>query len=1026
MRLAEGAIGKRTLTTFVTFVAVVAGLLSYGRLGQLEDPEFTIKSAVVVTPYPGASPEEVELEVTDVLEQAVQTMSQLKELESYSRSGLSSIKVTIKPSYRSDKLPQVWDELRKKVRDTAADLPPGAGPSQVFDEFGDVYGLLLSVQSDGFTPAELESFADDIKKELSVVPGVAKVALWGVQPQCIYVEVSDARLSQLGIAPADIQQVLTQQNLVIDAGSMDLQSTRMRFQVAGEFTSPEDIGDLVIPGRSISDPGGRGRLLRIRDIATVRRGYLEPAVSEHRFNGRPAIAIAISNAPGANVVKVGETVDHRLEELRAELPVGIEIGRISWQAEQVSSATTTFLISLAEAVAIVLGVLWLTMGLRSAFVVGFAGLVMVILMTFVVMTLIEEDMHRISLGALIIAMGMMVDNAIVVADGVQVRLQRGMDRIKAGIEAASQPSMPLLGATVVAVMAFYPIAASAENAGEYCAALFTIAGASLLISWLLAMTVTPLMCVLMLPTPKAGAGDPYAGAMFRSFRKLLRVAIRARYVVIIVAVAALVASLFSFRWVDQMFFPAAARAQFMVDLWLPEGARVQDTSAHLRRLEERIVGRGDVEAVSAFVGQGPPRFYLPVDPEYPYSSYGQLIVNVVDASMIEEMMPEVQSWADEHMPEAQVITRKYGIGPYKTWPVDVKISGPAIADSAVLRSLGEQAASILIDSPHSKSVRTNWRQRVPKVVAEYDEPNARWTGISRDAVGIALRRSFDGTKVGLYRERDKLLPIIARHVQGERTELVRNLPSLQIREPLGSRSVPLSQVTESVEPEWEDPLIWRFNRRRAIAAQAVPVGLATELLADVRPRIEAMEFPPGYSIMWDGEHREAMDAQKSLLPGAIPALIIMAVIVVALFNAYRPPLIIACLIPFAFIGVVAGLLITRQPFGFVALLGAMSLSGMMIKNAVILLDEIDIQKAAGSSDYDAIADAAVSRLRPVLLAAGTTVLGVIPLLPDVFWASMAVVIMFGLTVGSLITMILLPVLYSVFYRVTVPVTDERS
>lgn len=1007
---------RTVMTVFSTVVVMAAGLMSYFSLGQLEDPEFTVKAAMVATPYPGASPEEVELEVTDVIERATQEIPELKEIESYSSAGMSMVKVIIKPEVRSPELPQVWDQLRKRISDAERSLPPGAGPAKVFDDFGDVFGFLFAIQSDGFTYADLERYADEVKKELSLVQGVANVELWGVPTQCVHLDVSEARLSQLGLSLLDVRTTLSQQNTVVDAGSIDLKSSRFRFEVTGEFSSPEEIGELVIRGRSIGGRG-EGRLIRIRDVASVERGYLTPRFDMMRHNGKPSIGVAVSNRSGVNIVTLGREIDRRLSEIVADLPVGIEIERISWQSDQVSGAISAFMVSLAQAIAIVLGVLWLSMGLRSSIVVGLTGLLMVIIATFLVMNIINEDLHRMSLGALIVAMGMMVDNAIVVADGVLIRMQKGMSRVAAAIEAASQPSIPLLGATIVAVMAFFPIAASTENAGEYTQALFSIAGIALLVSWLFAITIAPIMCVVMLPKPKGGDTDPYASAFYRAFKRFLQVSLRIRAVVLLLFIGLLVLSVFSFRWVDQMFFPAADRSQFMVDVWLPEGTRIETTSSTLARIEAHVAKIEGVTAVSAFIGRGPPRFYLPVEPEGPNSSYAQLIVNTIDPRAVDTILQPLQQWADTNIPEAVVITRKYGLGPFKSWPIEARISGPAFADLNVLRDLGEQAANVLHESPHAKTVRVNWRERTPRIVAGFDQANARWTGIQRSDVASALRRANDGNVVGLYRESDKLLPIVVRNEERERELASRNLDVLQVRNLLSDRSVPLAQVTTGLETKWQDPTIFRFNRKRTIAAQGVPNGLATEFLADVQGKIDAIPLPAGYTLLWDGELRSSSDAQRSLIPGVIPAFIIMALVIVALFNNYRQPLIILCIVPFAVIGVVAGLLATGLPFGFVALLGAMSLAGMMVKNAIVLLDEINALKREGQSEYDALVNAAVARLRPVLLAAGTTVLGVIPLLSDVFWASLAVVIMFGLAIGSVITMILVPVLYAIFYRV---------
>jgi multidrug efflux pump subunit AcrB len=1024
MRIVAKVFERRVVTVFTTIVVMAAGVLSYFMLGQLEDPEFTVKAAVVATPYPGATPEEVELEVTDVIERAVQQIPELKEVESTSSAGLSTVKVIIKSEVRSHELPQVWDELRKRVGDAVGELPPGAGAPQVIDDFGDVFGFLFALQSDGFTSADLERYADQIKVELALVPGVAKVEIWGIQRQCVFIDVSEARLSQLGLSLLDVQSTLSQQNTVVDAGSLDLRDSRMRFEVTGEFSSPEEIGELMIRGRSlgaVATGGGMGdRLVRLGDIATITRGYLAPPREIMRHDGRQSFAIAVSNRSGVNIVTLGRAIDRRLAEIRADLPIGIEIERISWQSDQVSGAISDFMVSLALAVAIVLGVLWFAMGFRSALVVGLTGLLMVIIATFLALQLIGEDLHRMSLGALIVAMGMMVDNAIVVVDGILVRMQKGMDRVAAAIEAASQPSIPLLGATVVGVMSFFPIAASTENAGEYTQALFTVAAISLLISWVFSFTITPIMCVALLPTPKNDGKDPFATPFYRGFRWLLEGSIRFRVPVALAFVGILAASMYSFRWVDQMFFPAAARSQFMVDLWLPEGTRIESTMGSAVTLEEYVSGIEGVSAVSAFIGRGPPRFYLPVEPEGPNSSYAQLIINTANPGAVDRVLPLVQEWADNNLPEAMVIARKYGLGPFKSWPIEARISGPAFADPEVLRTIGERAAAVLEASPHAKAVRTNWRERTPRIVAEFDQANARWTGVQRSDVASSLRRANDGSIVGIYREDDKLLPIVMRNDELEREQTARNLDVLQVRPLLADRSVPLAQVTTSVDADWRDPRIFRFNRQRTIAAQGVPLGLATDYMDDVRQEIEDIPLPPGYSLLWDGEHRSSRDSQLSLIPGAVPAFIIIMLVIVGLFNNYRQPFIILMIVPFALIGVIGGLIATGQPFGFVALLGVLSLAGIMVKNAIVLLDEVNSLKAQGQSDYDCVVNAAVSRLRPVLLAAGTTVLGVIPLLTDVFWSSLAVVMMFGLLAGAVITMILAPVLYAMFYRIKRP------
>jgi multidrug efflux pump subunit AcrB len=1034
MSLAKFAVEKSTVTGFSTAVLLAAGVVSFFQLGQLEDPEFTVKTAVVTTMYPGASAEEVELEVTDRIELALQELPQVDYIESLSRPGSSLVSIEIQPKYTSEQLPQVWQEIRSKVDDVTPALPPGCEPPVVVDDFGDVYGFLLAITGDGFTYAEMEDFADAIKKELSLVDGVSRVELWGEQTRCIYIDVRESQLAQLGISLETVESTLAQQNLVVDSGGVDLPDQRLRIEQTGEFRTPEDIGDLVIRGARMAQLSSDGaassaanateQLVRIRDIATVRRGYVEPPIWEMRYDGQAAIALSISNVSGANIVDLGTALDKRLAEVVSHLPIGLEIHRISWQSDLVSESIVAFIVSLLQAVAIVLAVLWVAMGFRTAMIVGFAGLVFVIVISFLVMFVWGIDLQRMSLGALVIAMGMMVDNAIVVVDGIVVRMQRGMARKDAAIEAATIPAWPLLGATVIAVMAFYPIYASEEAAGEYCMSLFQVVAVALLLSWVLSVTITPLMCIWFLPKPKGDVDEQsmYGGRMYGLFRKLLARAIRLRWAVVGVMLGMLGLSLYGFGFLDRTFFPESARAQLMVDYWAPEGTRIQTVSRDLKALEDYLLDDERVAAVSTFMGQGPPRFYLPVDPESPYQSYAQLIVNFEDYQSLNEVVPDLGVWMDENMSQALQVIRRYGLGPSQTWKVEARISGPAIAPPAQLRELGETGTEIMAVSAHAKVVRTDWRQRVPKVVADYNQERARWALVSRDNIARATRRAHDGDTVGQFRERDQLIPIFLRSPEDERRQFAAQMDTLQVHPTMSSESVPLSQVTTGVDVDWEDALIWRRDRRRTVTVQANPPdGVAASSLRDeIVDDLEAMQLPPGYTLEWGGEYEDSSAAQMSLIPGIIPALVIVALTIVGLFNAFRPPLIIACVIPFAMIGVTIGLLSTGQPFGFLALLGVMSLGGMMIKNAIVLLDEMKIQKAAGKSDYDAVMDSAVSRLRPVVLAAATTVLGVVPLLPDVFWVAMAVTIMFGLAFGTVLTMVLLPVLYACFFRVRQP------
>ncbi len=1054
MNLPRFAIEHKTLTQFIVFLLVVGGLLSYGELGRLEDPDFTVKIAVVITQYPGASPEEVELEVTDRIEQAIQEMPQLDTLYSFSRPGLSIIKVNMKEEYWADRLPQVWDEMRRKIGDVSAQFPPGVMKPDIIDDFSFVFGFVLAVTGDGYTYAELEEYAKSIRKDLSLVSGVSRVDLWGVQPKVIYLDVSEAQLAEFRISTEDFLATLALQNLVVNPGHLEVPGMRLRIETSGEFKTPEAIGDLVIR-RSIADIGAigareltqgsraladsfpvggarsgsagavrAGEVIRLKDVVTVRQGYLDPPINMMRYQGKPALAIQLANVAGGNLVKTGEALDARLEELLADLPAGIEVEKFTWQSDLVRESIDGFVVNLAEAVLIVLAVLTLAMGWRMGLIIGWA-LIVTILGTFVVMKVMGIDLHRVSLGALVVALGMMVDNAIVVADNTKVRLARGMDAVEAAIESAAKPGIALLGATVVAGMAFYPVYAAKADAGEYGRTLFVVVFVSLVISWLLSMTMTPLNCISLLKPPKEDAdtgADPYGGGFFRVYRRLLEAALRYRLLTIGGASVLLVWAAVGFvQVVPKQFFPDSTRAQFMVDYWAPQGTPIQSVSADLRGIEAKLLPDPRVKGVGTFIGSGGPRFYLPVDPELPYQSFGQLIVNTLTFDDVNSLVAELEPWLNEHYPQALTRVRKYTVGPGDTWPFELRISGPAEADLDTLRRLGEEGMAILKESPYAKHVRTDMRQRTQKVVVDYDQERARWSAVSRSNLAQATQRVYDGTPVGLYREGDSLLPIIVRNVDSERQRAPAELDVVQVKPTLTTKSLPLGQVVQDIRLEWEDPIITRWNRRRQIAVQAQPDGVYFPTLREsVIEKFEAMELPPGYEMFWDGEYDSTLRAQRALLPGMAPAAVIMVLIIVALFNAVRPPIVMALTVPFALIGITAILAPTKIPFGFMALLGAMSLVGLMIKNSIVLLDEIYANQDAGMSPYDATVAAGLSRVRPVVLGAATTVLGVMPLIQDAFWVSMALTMMAGLTFGTVLTMVLVPTFFVLLYRIRSP------
>ncbi|MGA8164628.1 MAG: efflux RND transporter permease subunit [Waddliaceae bacterium] len=1047
------AIENRAVIYFVIFILLFGGIASFFSLGQLEDPVFSIKTAVIQTNYPGASPEEVELEVTDVLEQAVQEMLQLKNIYSTSTAGVSTIKVDIKDQFWSLQLPQIWDELRKKVSDAAKKLPPGVETPVVTDDFGFVYGFVLALTGDGFSARELELYADTLKKELSLVKGVTRIELWGVQPQVIYVDIREQTLNKLGVSGATIVDTLKQQNMVVDAGGTEVNTERLRIAPTGYFRSPIEIGDLHIRpsttdvmSQLVSPTGylmgplqigperfreltGRSAasvdIIRLKDIADIRRGYRDPPVTMMRYDGEPAVGIAIAGSDYENIVEIGDRIDKRLDELKKKLPIGIALHKIAWQSDLVEESVNSFIRNLIAAVIIVLVVLIIPSGLRMGFIIGF-DLIITILGTFIIMAINSIPLQRMSLGALIIALGMMVDNAIVVSDNIAVKIRQGIDRKKAAIDSTVASAYPLFAATLVAILAFYPIYASVANTGEYCQTLFIVVAASLLMSWLVAMLITPLQCIDLLPDPKPRPEGESKGefdtAFYNAFRTFLDKLIRFRGLTMAALIGLLVLSVFGFGFVSRMFFPDSSRPQMMIDYWAPEGTRIQDVSEDIEKLEKTFLESPLVTSTSSFIGAGPPRFYLPVDPEGVNPNFGQIIVNFPTYTNIDPFIDTFKPWAEENFPEAMIRFRKYAVGPGDTWKFEARFSGPANADLDELRRLGEKVQGIAESSPYGMDWRIDMQNRTMKLVPVYDQKNARLSSISRSDVARTTRRGYDGLNVGLYREQDKLLPIVVRHSEEEREEFVDRMETLQVQPAFTTRTVPLSQAISSIDLEWENPIIARWNRRRTVTVQGGPKRGETfpTLQNDVMSKIDHVKLPPGYDLYWDGEASSTREAQESLVPGILPAVILIVFSIVTVFNAYRPLVIILCTIPFAFIGITVGLLTLQTPFGFMALLGAMSLAGMMNKNIVVLLDACEENLKKGMDRYSAILEASVTRIRPVLLAAGTTVLGVIPLVFDVFWTAMAVTIMAGLSFGSLLTLIVVPVLYTILYRVKAP------
>ncbi len=1012
MNLATFSIRYKTVMLVLTVMIIVGGIQAYMNLGKLEDPEFTIKTAVVITEYSGATAREVEEEVTDKIEKAIRQMEQIKHVRSLSKDGSSTVYVDIKDKYTSKDLPQIWDELRRKVNDVKSQLPPGTGEPMVKDDYGDVYGIFYAISGDGYSYAELRNFVDFLKNELLLVKDVARIEISGIQQEVIYIEFSREMLSKLGVSPDTIYSIVSAQNEITDGGETVVGPDYVRIYPTGKFTSVEQIGNLVIRGRD------SGKLIRLRDIAIIKRGYEEPPSSLIRMDGKRALGMGIATVSGGNVVTMGEAVKKRLAELESRIPLGMEMGVIAYQSETVEASVNDFIMNLIEAVVIVIVVLVIFMGPVSGLLIGFI-LLLTILATFIGMKICAIDLQSISLGALIIALGMLVDNAIVVAEGVLVGIQRGQDKVEAAEETVGKNSVALLGATIVATLAFAAIGLSQDSTGEYCRTLFYVVGLSLLLSWVLAVTITPVLAIMFLKAPKGGNIDPYGGKFYAIYRKTLVLCIKFRWAMVVVMCVLLALSVWGFGFIKQSFFPASEVNKIMFDLWNPEGTYILKTSEDLEKIEKFLEKQPEVKHVTTFVGKGAQRFVLNYNIEDGNGAYGQLIVEVTPDDLDEKLASisaKTRKFVRDNMLDSMLRVKKFEKGSGNDKKIELRISGHS---STVLRQLAEKVKDIMGENPYIENIQTDWRNKKLVYRPIVNERNARRAGLAQVDISENLRQAYNGVPVGLYREKDRLLQILSRAVESERNS-IDSLYSVQIWSTPLKKSINLLQLVTGFEAQWQNSIVRRRDGIRTLTVQCDPLINTAKVHGMIRGKIEAIPMPLGYFWEWGGEFESSRDAQKGI-SGMLPiTFIIMMFIVLVLFNSLRQTFIIVLCLPLALVGVTLGLLGSGAPFSFFALLGILSLVGMMIKNGIVLIQEVDEQIETGKDPYDAVIDSGISRFRPVLMAAMTTVLGMIPLLWDVMFNSMAVTIMCGLTFATALTLLFVPVLYCIFFKIPTP------
>ncbi|MEX2963166.1 efflux RND transporter permease subunit [Microbulbifer sp. TYP-18] len=1008
MKISDIFIEKPVYSWLLMLICLVGGLWGLGDIGRLEDPAFTIKEARVFTVYPGANARQVEEEVTEKLEVAIQQMGQLKRVTSTSRPGMSEIRVQIKDQFASNQLPQVWDELRRKVRDTQSQLPRGAAQSVVNDDFGQVFGIYYAVTGEGFSPGEMREITKVIRRELLAVEGVAKVSRSGVINEVAYLDIDESRLARLGFSLDDLAQVLQSESAIQPVGEVEGKDLRMRIQVDSPASDLESIRNILI-----GVPGSTA-MLSVRDIADVSLGYEESPAFIARYNGQPAVLIGVAGAENTNIVDVGKVVENKLAELRQNLPLGIEIKPIYEQHHEVEKSVDGFLFNLISSIVIVTLVLCVFMGWRSGVVVG-TVLGLTVLGTVLIMDLLGLDLQRISLGALIIAMGMLVDNAIVVAEGMLMGVQRNESPKHAASRVVCQTFWPLLGSTIIGIMAFSGIGLSKDATGEFLFSLFAVIGISLLLSWVLAITVTPYLGYhLFKPDKDAGSEDPYSGRYYQWYAGALQKALghRGRTIALLVGVTLL--SYFGFGFVKQGFFPNSNAPLFYVNYFMPQGSDINRTGEALQQATEFLQEQTEVVSVVSVAGRGADRFMLTYAQEPPNPSYGQLIVRTQSREQIPALIEKAKAQLRDAHPEALITFKRLVFGPGGGADVEVRLSGP---DFNTLRALAAEVEGEF-RTQGLEEVRHNWRGRELTIHAQMDEERSRVAGVNAADVSRTIQFATSGYRVGNYESGDRIVPIVARLPEGDRNQ-VGSLPDRLVWSPNERGYIPAGQLVKKFETTAEDGLVRRRNRVPTITVSAnAPEGMtAMAAFERVRGAAEGMALPPGYRLEFGGEYERSSDAKKSLGKGLPLGFLIMILISVLLFGTIKEPVIIWLVVPMSLVGVVVGLLLSGLPFGFMSLLGVLSLSGMLIKNAVVLVDEIQVQTHAGLPRLTAIQQASVSRLRPVFLAAITTILGMSPLLFDAFFADMAVTIMGGLGFATVLTLIAIPVFYAVLHRV---------
>lgn len=1026
--LSEWSLSHQALVVYVVLMLTMVGTFSYFKLGQSEDPPFTFKIMVIRTGWPGASASEVEQQVTDKLEKKLQEVPWLDNLRSYSRPGESLIFLLAKDSAPAAEIANIWYQTRKKIGDIQHTLPDGVEGPTFNDEFGDVYGNLYALTGDGYDYAELKRQAEVVRAELLKVKDVAKVDFFGEQKQRIYIDLSNAKLATLGIDTHTLIRTLQLQNLVTSSGNFDAEQERIRIAVTGRYDRLEEMRDMRLRAND--------REFRLGDVATISRGYEDPPKDKVRFRGREALLIGVSMQAGGDVIDLGASLDKTVQRLQAQLPVGLDLQTVSSQPRAVQRSINEFVRSLTEAVVIVLGVSLLSLGLRTGIVVAIS-IPVVLAITFWLMHLLNVGLHKISLGALILALGLLVDDAIIAVEMMASKMEQGWERKRAAAFAYTSTAMPMLSGTLVTAAGFLPIATAASSTGEYTRSLFQVVVIALLVSWLAAVILVPYLGYRLLPdfnnknhSPtrvqkwlKQFAGqaayddsqDSYNSPFYRYFREVVAFCVRQRRWVIGITLALFIMAMLGFSWVQQQFFPESTRPELIVDLRLAEGVSYAATEAEVKKLEAWLDKQTGIENYVAYVGNGSPRFYLPLDQQLPQRNFAQLVILTEGPKHREHLRELLIDLFAQDFTNLRASVLRLENGPPVGFPVQFRVSGP---DIATLKNLAHQVAQVMLSNPYLSNVQLDWEEQVKVVNVQIDQSKARLLGVSSSDIASLLNGALQGLYVTEFREGIERIDVMVRGTDIERKHLSR-LPNLMIPTASG-RSVPLSQFAY-FDYGFEEGLIWRRNRLPTITVRGNLYGSIQAPTVSGEIEAELADFkkqlPLGYALETGGAVEESAKGSKSVAAGMPLFLCTVITVLMIQLQSFSRVALVLLTAPLGMIGVTLFLLLFNQPFGFVAMLGTIALSGMIMRNSVILVDQIDQDKHAGLSDFDAIVESTVRRFRPIALTAAASILAMIPLTQSAFFGPMAVAIMGGLTVATLLTLLFLPALYAAWFRV---------